>query len=246
MKRIGSWVGVAVLLACLVIWRTSTGREDVSTSAPLSQARDPETSEPPPENRGDAPTSESLRIHEDAPTSESRRTHRERERLAHEQRIEKVRLAHAERARDEAVGRCVGPACARVGEEIRDILDGCREHAPGTTGRIALTAEVVGAPDVGTLVRSVALTGDGASEPLRECLVESMYTLDLGMPEQAFGEQVQVFLGGGITFAMDAKSDPGLVEAVQQLEAYDGKAGDALEKSAYVISQGPLSEAPGE
>jgi hypothetical protein len=78
------------------------------------------------------------------------------------------------------------------------------------------------------------------SDALRECLVESMYTLDLGDPEQEFAEQVQVLFGGGITLRLDASSDPAVSDATRQLNAYDKKAGAAVRDGAYVVSQGPI------
>jgi hypothetical protein len=226
MKRTGWGLAIVLTLGCVLVALVATRRESATTAEAVVDAPAAEPTAPAPRLP--------------SPTVESRESRRERDRLAHDERVAKIRYAHAARAGAEQVGPCAGPGCARVGEEIRDILDGCREHAPGTTGRLTLTADVLAAPEVGTLVESVNLTGEGASDALRECLVESMYTLDLGVPDQAFGEQVQVFLGGGITLQLDAKSDPALIDATQQLAGYDDKANAAVRDGAYVISQGPI------
>ncbi|MBL8941518.1 MAG: hypothetical protein JNK45_00155, partial [Myxococcales bacterium] len=59
-----------------------------------------------------------------------------------------------------------------------------------------LEAKVVGAPDVGVIVESVAFAG-GAEIPadLRECLTESMYALDLGSTDQNLEETLTLVLG---------------------------------------------------
>lgn len=226
MSRLVSLLGGALALVSVLVWLLATRQESATPAGPVADAPAADPSVPSPSR----PTS----------THDSRAARHQRDRVAHEERIAKIRRAQASRAGAERVGSCSGPGCARIGEEVRDVLEGCREQTARTKGQLTLTANVLAAPEVGTLVESVTLTGEGASEALRECLVESMYTLDLGSPDQAFGEQVRVFFGGGITFQLDANSDPALVEATKQLAAYNDKADDAARDGAYVISQGPI------
>jgi RNA polymerase sigma-70 factor (ECF subfamily) len=96
------------------------------------------------------------------------------------------------------VSTCTEQGCVeRLTSEVAGMVDGCRELAVGVAPDISIVARVVGAPDVGTLVESVELSGGAAvPEALRDCLAETMYTLDLGPTEQSFAQIVTVLLGG--------------------------------------------------
>ncbi len=229
MRRTAWLLGFALALASVLIVLLGTRRESATPAEPA----EPVAHAPAAEPSAPQPSRPSSAI-------DSREARLQRDRVAHDERIAKIRKAHAVRGAAERVGACSGRGCASVGEEVQNILEGCREQTTGTKGQLTLTANVVAAPEVGTLVESVTLTGQGASDALRECMVESMYTLDLGSPDKAFGEQVQVFFGGGVKFQLDAKSDPALVEATKELAAYDDRADDAVRDGAYVISQGPI------
>lgn len=239
MKKTGYLV-LGLTCACALTW-LAVRQPSTATTERITDATEGRRVSDEPEKQAGRP-----KPRNDVTPTPPRDSRRERDRVAHQDRIAKIRRAHeSHNARDE-IGPCNGGGCARVGEEIRDILQGCREESAGTKGRVTLTANVLAAPETGTVVESVTLTGEGASDALRECLVESMYTLDLGEPQQAFAEQVQVFFGGGIKLNLGATSDPKLLEAGQELAAYDNKADAAVEDGVYIISQGPIPAGPDE
>lgn len=94
------------------------------------------------------------------------------------------------------VAMCTDDGCLqRLAKEVLSLTDGCSELMDDTLADVSLTARVIGAPDVGTIVESVEL-GGGAEPPaeLAECLTEAMYTLDLGEAESNFEQEITVLL----------------------------------------------------
>lgn len=93
---------------------------------------------------------------------------------------------------------CGSASCmTRLTSEINELFDGCDEFIGASPPELTLSANVIGAPGVGTIVESVELTSDDpVSAELRECLIENMYTLDLGPAEVEFETPIQTQLGG--------------------------------------------------
>jgi RNA polymerase sigma factor (sigma-70 family) len=118
------------------------------------------------------------------------------------------------------VGTCTDPGCIeRLTREVAGMVDGCRELMADVAPDVSLVAKVVGAPDVGTIIESVELAG-GTDAPadLRECLTETMYTLELGATEKSFAQTITVLLGGPAQAVLDGMRGPDGA-APPQLEA---------------------------
>lgn len=165
-----------------VVQESSSGPGPAATEAPGVRAQDP------------------------SPTADEGRT----KAAAWARRLAQIREAH--RAAPEAgaaevragapamkhgPGACTGDDCVdTMVEEVLAMVDGCNEFMGAAPPRATLEAKVVGAPDVGVIVESVAFAG-GAEIPadLRECLTESMYAIDLGSTDQNVEETLTLVLG---------------------------------------------------
>lgn len=133
-----------------------------------------------------------------------------------EERRTRIRAAHARRARDEARSPaspssrdCAEGECssdARVApndavfsafiEETTTLTQGCEELVEGKPTSVRIQARLVGAPDIGTVVESLDVSGPtGDLDALTECLMEGMYALDLGAAETDFERDAVLMLG---------------------------------------------------
>lgn len=101
-------------------------------------------------------------------------------------------------ALDDALAGCDDVHClAKLVGEVSRLLDTCRPLLADAPADLLITAEVIGAPDVGTVVESVELSTEyEASEDLSECLTEATYALDLGTHDAPFQETVTVAVAG--------------------------------------------------
>jgi hypothetical protein len=117
----------------------------------------------------------------------------------------------------ERVGPCVTDGSReRLLAEVAGMIEGCRELAVDVAPDASLVARVVGAPDVGMLVESVELVGRvHAPDALRECLVESMYTLDLGASEQSCAQTVTLMMGGNAKATLEGMRGAALDDATR-------------------------------
>ncbi|MEM6993055.1 MAG: RNA polymerase sigma factor [Myxococcota bacterium] len=99
----------------------------------------------------------------------------------------------------ECLHACEGEACMTgLASEIAAVMDGCKEFVGEEYPDLAMTAKVIGAPDVGTVVESVDLDHDGgASKAFAECVVEAMYTLELGDAVSDSEESMSVMVKSG-------------------------------------------------
>lgn len=117
-----------------------------------------------------------------------------------EDRRARIRAAHAP-ARDDAPrspapssrscaeGDCSSDAAEDGGDKVFDafvdetttLTQGCEELLGGKPTLVRISARLIGAPDIGTIVESVEVSGPGeGKDALAECLTEGMYTLELG------------------------------------------------------------------
>lgn len=113
--------------------------------------------------------------------------------------------------------------------EVTSIVGGCTEFLSEATGEVHLTAHVIGAPGEGTIVEEVSLGDDSdANEELSECLTESMYTLDLGEPEEAFEQDVELHLRGGASELGQHEVLPEHVREALEKAAADGHEGSGI------------------
>ncbi len=66
-------------------------------------------------------------------------------------------------------------------EETTTLTQGCEELLGAKPRAVRIEARLIGAPDIGTIVESVAASGpDERMDALTECLTEGMYALELG------------------------------------------------------------------
>src|SRR5690606_28479242 len=130
------------------------------------------------------------------------------DRIRWEDQRARIRAAHAPRARDDAPRSpapspqgCADDDCSPeaaenggdavfasfVGETMT-LTQGCEELIGGKPESVRITARLIGAPDIGTVVESLDVSGPSLDvsgpvdhvDALTECLTEGMYTFELG------------------------------------------------------------------
>jgi RNA polymerase sigma-70 factor (ECF subfamily) len=127
-------------------------------------------------------------------------------------RIEEIRAAHAEarlqagastspgesETAEDCVHMCTDEDCLeRLANNVLSLVEGCdRDVLSGWTANdVSLTAHVIAAPDIGTVVESVELDGgEDVPTEVTECLTQSMYTLELEAEEGYFEQDITVLL----------------------------------------------------
>lgn len=141
-----------------------------------------------------------------------------------------IRAHHRARAGAEGVpapslGTCDDPACFQnLVAEVTNLVESCRDFVGDTKGDARLVANIIGSPDVGTIVESVELVGGEDVPPdLRECLTETMYAMDLGPASSDFEQQLEMQLStmpadgdvdwAGIDPAVQAELERAIAEA---------------------------------
>jgi len=150
---------------------------------------------------------------------------------AWEDRRSKIRKAHAKaegfswQAADEdgdedaglhEVGTCNDKACvAELGAEIHELIKGCKDMMDEMPEGLVLDAQVIGAPDVGTVVESVEVVAGEGSPELVECLTQQMYALDLGETESNFEHSFKMSMGSQLALGPLEAAD--LDEQTRQL-----------------------------
>jgi len=94
------------------------------------------------------------------------------------------------------VGMCMDEAClGRLARQVAELVSSCEELVSAMPDDATLTAHILGAPDVGTIVESVQLGGSDTLPPeLSECLTESMYALELEHEAADFEQDISVLL----------------------------------------------------
>ncbi len=124
-----------------------------------------------------------------------------------EERRTRIRPAPAPRVRDEARGSaspssrdCAEAECSTDAreapndavfstfiDETTTLTQGCEELMEGKPTSVRIQARLIGAPDIGTVVESLDVSGPAEHvDALTECLMEGMYALDLGDAEANF------------------------------------------------------------
>lgn len=146
-----------------------------------------------------------------------------------------------------AIGACDEPGCMQgLAAEVLTMVEGCHEFMGAVPPQATLEAKVIGAPEVGTIVESVDFTG-GVDVPadLRECLTESMYTLELGATDRNFAQTLTLLLGGhqdSVAALAGADVDP---ETRAKIEAAIAEAGkDGKPGEVRMIMLGDRDDAP--
>lgn len=151
-----------------------------------------------------------------APTSAIDEGARRVARARWEDRRARIRVAHAGRARDDTRGSrapssrdCVDGDCspdaaendgdavfASFIEETTTLTQGCEELLGGRPTSVRIEARLIGAPDIGTIVEGVEVSGPVERvDALTECLTEGMYTLELGDAATNFQRDAELMLG---------------------------------------------------
>ncbi|MEM6994769.1 MAG: RNA polymerase sigma factor, partial [Myxococcota bacterium] len=112
----------------------------------------------------------------------------------------------------------------RLASEVLTLVESCRQEGTELPSGLSLTASVLGAPDVGTVVESVQLNANtDAPAELQECMTEAMYTLDLGEVDTDFEQEITVMIQSDLDELANLRdADPELLERVD-LEALDPK-----------------------
>lgn len=136
------------------------------------------------------------------------------------ERVDRIRGAHArERASALALGKtddvvlgCADADCInRLAADVAALVHGCEEFVGELPADVTMVARVIGAPDIGSVVESVALEGVLHAPPeLTECLTESMVALEL--PPTAYE------LEQDITFEMKVITKDGVESDLTMLD----------------------------
>lgn len=97
---------------------------------------------------------------------------------------------------DDCMHECTDDAClSRLAAEVLSVVRQCSELGEPRNSTVSLTASIVGAPDIGTLVESVQLGSDDERSPEHaECLTQAMYAVDLGDSPTNFQQEITVML----------------------------------------------------
>jgi RNA polymerase sigma-70 factor (ECF subfamily) len=95
------------------------------------------------------------------------------------------------------IGMCTDDGCLEaLAREVTEMAGGCDEFKSGAPKDLVVRANVIGAPDVGSIVEGVELATEHAvPDDLRECLTEQMYALDLGPTDVNFEQSITVLFG---------------------------------------------------
>jgi hypothetical protein len=88
------------------------------------------------------------------------------------------------------------PVFASFIDQTTTLTQGCEELIDSKPASVRVTARLIGAPDVGTIVESIAASGPGEGmDALTECLTQGMYTLELDATETNFERDAVLMLG---------------------------------------------------
>jgi hypothetical protein len=166
-------------------------------------------------NEGDrmhAPARAAVATPEPATTSvPPRRADDPKARARWEASRDRIRTARAEqRPPPSAEAPCTGDACrdadarkaarerlfASFNDETTTLLQGCEEFVGETPKSLRVKAHLIGAPDIGTIVESVEVTGEvERPDELTECLTEGMYALELDDPDEDLERDLTLGMG---------------------------------------------------
>lgn len=137
-------------------------------------------------------------------------------RMRWEDRRARIQAAHVPRARDDAPRSpapsprgCADDDCspeaaengtdavfASFIKETMTLTQGCEELIGSKPKSVRITARLIGAPDIGTIVESLDVSGPGDHvDALTECLTEGMYTFELDDAAMNFERDAVLMLG---------------------------------------------------
>jgi hypothetical protein len=178
-----------------------------------------------------------------------------------EDRRARIRAAHAPRARDDAPGsrtpssqgcadgNCSPDAAENGGdalfasfiEETTTLTQGCEELIGDGPTSVRITARLIGAPDIGTIVEGVEASGPVERvDALTECLTEGMYTLELGDAATNFQRDAVLMLGLLDEVAAEGWLTPEHVAEIRQ-QMIDGGLDPATDQMVAVGADEPSS-----
>jgi len=215
---------------------------------------------PPPKSELTSPAV-SERPEVTAPTSTVDEDARRVARARWEDRRAGIRAAHERRARDDAPrsrapssrgcadGDCSPQAADNGGdavfasfiEETMTLTQGCEELIGGKSTSVRITARLIGAPDIGTIVESVDVSGPVERvDALTECLTEGMYTLELGDAATNFQRDAVLMQGLLDEVASEGWLTPERVAEIRQ-QMIDGGLDPATDPMVSVSANDPSS-----
>lgn len=178
-----------------------------------------------------------------------------------EDRRARIRAVHPPRLRDDAAashaapsrdctdGDCSPDAAEHGGDavfnafvdETTTLTQGCEELLGGRPTPVRIEARLIGAPDVGTIVESVAVSGrDESLDALSECLTEGMYTLELGNAATSFQRDAVLMHGLLDDIAAEGWLTPERVVEIRQ-QMIDGGLDPAKDPMVSVNADEPSS-----
>jgi hypothetical protein len=180
-----------------------------------------------------------------------------------EDRRARIRAAHAPRARDDAPRSpapsprgCADDDCspeaaenggdavfASFIKETTTLTQGCEELIGGKPQSVRITARLIGAPDIGTIVESLDVLGPvDHVDALTECLTEGMYTFELGDAATNFERDAVLMLGLLDEVAGEGWLSPEQVSEIRQ-QMIDGGLDPATDPMV-AISENDTSSKP--
>jgi len=200
-----------------------------------------------------------------APTSATDEEDLRMARIRWEDRRARIRAAHAPGARDDAPGSpepsprgCADDDCSPeaaengsdavfasfIGETMT-LTQGCEELIGSKPNSVRITARLIGAPDIGTIVESLDVSGPVEHvDALTECLTEGMYTLELGDAAMNFERDAVLMLGLLDEVAGQGWLSPERVSEIRQ-QMIDGGLDPATDPMVSVaVSENDTSSKP--
>ena len=205
------FVGAGIVAATaggVVVASSSFSSEPGQAAAPAVQASPAEA-----KAKAKPPAPAEVEAKAVAPLEDASAEDGNRLKAAWEERRSKIRKAHAaaggfswQAAEEDGpeehtlheIGTCEDKSCvAELADEVHELIKGCKDVMDEMPAGFMLEAQVIGAPDVGTIVESVEVVSgeDDASPELVECLTQQMYTLDFGEAETNFDQTIKMGMG---------------------------------------------------
>lgn len=200
-------VALAVVVATWIVTLWPRGRE----ASP--EGRAPVVRQEPRSAGMHGPKDSPGRTKASAPISPAEAEARRVAKARWEERRARILAAHAAKpdgeAAPEAPPKCVGDDCptdpadvggdivfAKFVDETQALTRGCEELIGDKPQSVRISAKLIGAPGVGTVVDGVSVTGPGKSmDALTECLQQGMYTLDFDDTAKNFERDATLVLG---------------------------------------------------
>lgn len=139
--------------------------------------------------------------------------------------------------------RCAEPPCREVlAAELDDVTQGCLDGE--VPPELDLVARVIGSPEVGVIVESVAFHGGAVSDELRECLIESSYAMDLGATDHDLVQDVTVMLRrpANAAFVPGPDVDDATIRAIERAMAQADASGTVQTVLVHEVPPTPKAD----